>query len=115
MIRWLQYLSMILPFLWSPNLYAQKAVDKEISLIYHKLGDKNQFAESDFNFLQNLKETDLLQSPDSVIYQYHYLIGSWLEENDGNLQERIYHVEKALNLIETRQIFPLGIGIFDIE
>ena len=39
---------MILPFLWSPNLYAQKAVDKEISLIYHKLGDKNQFAESDF-------------------------------------------------------------------
>ena len=77
MIRWLQYLSMILPFLWSPNLYAQKAVDKEISLIYHKLGDKNQFAESEFKFLHNLKENNLLQSPDSLLYQYKYRIGSW--------------------------------------
>ena len=95
MIRWLQYLFIVLLFLWSPNLYAQKAVDKEISLIYHNLGDKNEFTENDFNFLQSLKESDLLQSPDSIIYQYHYLIGSWLDYNDGDLQKRTYHIEKA--------------------
>lgn len=113
MIRWLQYLFIVLLFLWSPNLYAQKAVDKEISLIYHNLGDKNEFTENDFNFLQSLKGSDLLQSPDSIIYQYHYLIGSWLDYNDGDLQKRTYHIEKALHLIESKPIFSLG--IFDIE
>lgn len=115
MIRWSQYLSAVFLFLWSSNLYAQRAIDNEITLIYHNLGYKNQFTEHDFNFLQSLREPDLLQMPDSVIYQYHYLIGSWLEFNNGDLQKRIYHIGKALHLVETRQIFPLGIGIIDIE
>lgn len=104
---------MVLLFLWCSNLYAQKAVDKEISLIYHNLGNKDVFTENDFNFLQSLKESDLSQSPDSIIYQYHYLIGSWLDYNEGDLQQRIYHAGKALHLIETKPIFPLG--TFDIE
>lgn len=114
MTPWLQYLYMILLFLWSSNLYAQEEIDKEISSIYHNLiSGKKQFTEHDFDFLQNLKDPDLSQSPDSIIYQYHYLIGSWLDSHAGDLQKRIYHVEKALHLIETKPIFSLG--IFDIE
>lgn len=113
MVRWLQYLSMVLLFLWDSDLHAQNTVEKEISLIYYNLANGSQFTENDFNFLQSLNESDLSQSPDSVIYQYHYLIGSWLDYNDGDLAQRIYHIEKALNLIETKPIFPLG--IFDIE
>lgn len=113
MTRWLQYLTMLLLSLWSCNLYAQKTIEKEISLIYSNLANENQFTENDFDFLQSLNESDLSQIPDSVIYQYHYLIGSWLDYNDGDLQERIYHVGKALHLIETKPIFPLG--IFNIE
>lgn len=113
MIRWLKYLTMLLLSLWSSNLYAQKAIEKEISLIYSNLANGNQFTENDFNFLQSLNESDLSQISDSVIYQYHYLIGSWLDYNNGDLQKRIYHVEKALHLIETKPIF--SIGIFDIE
>ena len=66
MIRWSQYLSAVFLFLWSSNLYAQRAIDNEITLIYHNLGYKNQFTEHDFNFLQSLREPDLLQMPDSV-------------------------------------------------
>lgn len=76
MVRWLQYLSMVLLFLWDSDLHAQNTVEKEISLIYYNLANGSQFTENDFNFLQSLNESDLSQSPDSVIYQYHYLIGS---------------------------------------
>lgn len=108
MIRRLLYLSVVLLFLGSTNLYAQRSIEKEISLIYHNLENKSQFSENDFNFLQGLKEADLSLSPDSVIYQYHYLIGSWLDYNEGDLQQRIYHIEKALHLVETKPIFSLG-------
>ena len=68
------------------------------------------------NILQSIKEDDLLQSPDSVIYQYHYLIASWLDFNEGDLQKRMYHVSKALHLTEnSKKVTSDEFGIFDIE
>lgn len=107
-------LFVLLLHIQSNVLYAQENIDNKISLIYHNLSDRNQFTETDYNFLHCIKESDLSHSQDSVIYQYHYLIGSWLDLNDGDLQQRIYHIDKALHLLETSsQINP--IGIFDIE
>lgn len=116
-MRWLQYIFfVVLLTLKATSISAQEEISREISLIYHNLGDKGQFTENDFNFLQSIKEDDLLQSPDSVVYQYHYLIGLWLDFNEGDLQKRMYHVSKALHLTEnSKKVTSDEFGIFDIE
>lgn len=116
-MRGVQYIFFVaLLALKATSISAQEAISREISLIYHNLGEKGQFTENDFNFLQSIKEDDLLQSPDSVVYQYHYLIGSWLDFNEGDLQKRMYHVSKALHLTEnSKKVTSDEFGIFDIE
>jgi len=107
-------LIMVFLFMGNTRFYAHDAIDREISLIYHNHTEKNIFTENDFHFLQSIKEADLSQSPDSVIYRYHFLMGGWLHMTDGDLQSRIYHVGKALHLIETRPDVT-QFGIFNIE
>ena len=116
-MRGVQYIFfVVLLILKATSISAQEAINHEISLIYHNLGNKGQFTKNDFNFLQSIKEDNLLQSPDSVVYQYHYLIGSWLDFNEGDLQKRMYHVSKALHPIEnSKKVFSDEFGIFDIE
>ena len=103
MLKLLFRIIIVFLFLFSKNIsiYADKYIDKEIYLIYKNLSAQGVYTQDDFNFLKSLKESDLINSADSTKYQYHYLYSSWLDANEGDLTQSIYHVSKAIKLVET--------------
>lgn len=94
--------------------HADDNINRRIYAVYTALSETGDFSESDYNFLKQISEATLINCPDSTIYQYHYLIGSWLDFSDGDIDERTYHISQALRLIETKKDV-LEYGIFDIE
>lgn len=116
MLKLLFRIIIVFLFLFSKNIsiYADKYIDKEIYLIYKNLSAQGVYTQDDFNFLKSLKESDLINSADSTKYQYHYLYSSWLDANEGDLTQSIYHVSKAIKLVETNKD-SLQFGVFNIE
>lgn len=94
--------------------HADDNINRRIYSVYTALSEKGDFSESDYNFIKQIPEATLINCPDSTMYQYHYLIGSWLDYSDGDIDERTYHISQALRLIETKKDV-LTYGIFDIE
>ena len=93
---------------------ADDNINMRITTIYEALSEKGVFSEEDYNFLNHIPEVTLINSPDSTKYQYHYLIGSWLDYSDGDIDEKTYHIGQAIKLIETNTNV-LTYGVFDIE
>ncbi len=87
--------------LWSSEFYAQKSLDGKISALYGKHAWGGVSSE-EREFLKNITEAELSASPDSVVYQYHFLRATKV----GNPQERLYHAEKALRLLDTKSMYP---------
>lgn len=96
------------------NTYADDDINRRISAIYTTLSKNGSFSDKDYDFLKQISNVIIANSPDSIKYQYHYLIGSWLDYSDGDIDDRIYHISQAINLIETRS-GVLTYGVFDIE
>lgn len=108
--------SIIALFVMCICLYANADdnINRRIYAVYTALSEKGDFSENDYNYLKQIPESILKKCPDSTIYQYHYLIGSWLDYSDGDIDDRVYHISQALRLIETKNDV-LTYGIFDIE
>ena len=93
---------------------ADNNINRRISTIYEALSEKGEFSEEDYNFLCQIPEVILTNSSSTIKYQYHYLIGSWLDNSDGDIDEKAYHIDQAIKLIETNTNV-LTYGVFDIE
>ena len=102
MARWYQYLLVLLLAIWGGEIYAQKSLDEKISALYEKYKEEGEpLASVECDFLQRIAEQDLSGSPDSVVFQYHYLfMGFGVDELDN----RVYHIKKALQILDTKQI-----------
>ena len=51
--------------------------------------------------MQQIKETDIVNLPDSTLFDYYYLAG-WYSYENNNHEEQIEYLEKAKDICETR-------------
>ena len=106
MARWYQYLLVLLLAIWGGEIYAQKSLDEKISALYEKYKEEGEpLPSGECDFLQRKTEQELSGSPDSVVFQYHYLFSEMSEDHE-DLQGRFYHAEKALQILEKKLMVP---------
>ncbi len=104
MARWNQYLLLLLLAIWGGEMYAQKSVGEKVSALYGKYRNKDvRIGREDCAFLQRIAEGEVGRWPDTVAYQYHYLLYGVAVERD-DMQKRFHHAEKALGMLETKLI-----------
>lgn len=51
--------------------------------------------------MQQIKETDIINLPDSTLFNYYYLVG-WCSYENNNHKKQIEYLEKAKDICETR-------------
>ena len=89
--------------------FAQSSTERDIISVYQDGVYHGNFTEDNFNIIKNIDEESLVNATDSVRYYYHYLRAAIIDMEDGDVNEKLRHIDLALKLREN------SLGIQDSE
>lgn len=104
----MKYVPLLFAMLFSISISSFASPDGDIWKRLNAIYQEKDISSEDVSFLMSIQEEGVEQWPDSMRYRYHYLLGKYLDLNDGERASVVHHLSEATALADSRKVLLTG-------